>query len=308
LAPGGARLYAVTDGITGSGFVRAFHLGGGGKLTELSQQSLEGRMACHLVVDPEEQLVITASYGDGSISVFPTTPDGKIAAQTDAKKFEGAGPNPSRQTQPHAHFATTDPAGKFAYICDLGADKIWIFRIDPGNGTLTPADPAFAATPAGGGVRHMTFLRHAPFAYANNEMGLSVTAFSHNPETGALTTIQTLSTVPEGVTPGNWTTAAIIAHPSEKWLYVSSRGDDTISVFAIQPGGKLLRIEIAPAGVEGPRAIQVDPTGQWLLAAGQRDNRVVVQKIDPATGRLTLTDHSIEIGAPVCIVFAPAAE
>ena len=47
-----------------------------------------------------------------------------------------------------------------------------------------------------------------------------------------------------------------------------------------------------------------DPSGKWLIAGGQNDHRIAVLKIDAATGKLTATGQSAEVGAPVCVIFA----
>jgi 6-phosphogluconolactonase len=67
-------------------------------------------------------------------------------------------------------------------------------------------------------------------------------------------------------------------------------------------------IENAPAQVKVPRGFGIDPTGRWLVTAGQNDDRIAVLKIDTTTGRLTDTGQRAEVGSPVCILFAPAAQ
>ena len=99
-------------------------------------------------------------------------------------------------------------------------------------------------------------------------------------------------------------TAEIFCHPTGKWLYVSNRGHDTIAVYAIATDGRLAWIENAPAGVKVPRGFAIDPSGKWLIAGGQNDHRIAVLKIDAATGKLTATGESAEVGAPVCVIFA----
>jgi 6-phosphogluconolactonase len=37
-------------------------------------------------------------------------------------------------------------AGRFAFVCDVGLDKVMAYRFDAQQGKLTPADPAFAKT------------------------------------------------------------------------------------------------------------------------------------------------------------------
>jgi 6-phosphogluconolactonase len=37
----------------------------------------------------------------------------------------------------------------------------------------------------------------------------------------------------------------------------------------------------------GPRGFNIDPSGRYLLAVGQRSHRMTIYRIDPASGELT---------------------
>ena len=52
-----------------------------------------------------------------------------------------------------------------------------------------------------------------------------------------------------------------------------------------------------------PRSFAIDPTGAYLLAADQDSDHVVVFRIDQKTGGLTATGDTVEMPAPVSIVF-----
>jgi 6-phosphogluconolactonase len=69
----------------------------------------------------------------------------------------------------------------------------------------------------------------------------------------------------------------------------------------------LRREEIVPSPVKFPRSFAIDPSGQWLVVAGQTDDRISVMKIDPASGRLTSTDEYASVGSPVCVLFEPGS-
>jgi 6-phosphogluconolactonase len=58
-----------------------------------------------------------------------------------------------------------------------------------------------------------------------------------------------------------------------------------------------------PTGGKTPRNFAIDPSGRYLLAANQKSDSVVVFRIDPDTGRLTPAGSTVEVGAPVCLVF-----
>jgi 6-phosphogluconolactonase len=95
-------------------------------------------------------------------------------------------------------------------------------------------------------------------------------------------------------------------HPSGKFLYASTRGTNTISAFNIDPEtGKLTPLEIVPSGGKIPRSINIDPSGRFLISANQNSDRVAVFRVDVESGRLTPTGQTLEVGRPVCVLFAP---
>lgn len=302
VSPDGRTVYASME--NDGGAVGAFAADPDGTLRLLNVQPAEGRSTCHVWTDARGKNVLAANYTGGSIISYPVNADGSLAPRSAFVQFSGSGADPKRQTAPHAHAIYTSPDDRFAYACDLGTDKVWSFAFDPAKGSLTPTDPPAGETPPGAGPRHMAFHPSGRHAYVTNEMGLSVTTFARDPETGTLTPIATERTVAGDESPGDGvTTAEILIHPSGKWLYVSNRGTDTIAVFAINEDGIPSRMQIAPAGVALPRGMAIDPTGQWMITAGQKDHRIAVLKIDPGTGFLAPTDQSAGIPFPVCVIF-----
>lgn len=304
LSPNGKNLYACTE--AGGGAVVAFSINGDGTLQTLNHGETGGGGACHVWVDATGKTVLAANYGGGSIATFPAKPDGSLGDRATFVQFEGTGPNAKRQEKPHAHAIYTDPANKFVYVPDLGTDNVRIFKLDTATSTLSPADPAVGKVPPGAGPRHLAIHPNGKLAYVCNEMGMSVTVFDRDPGTGALKEIETVSTLPPGTDTKGLSTAEIFCHPNGKSLYVSNRTHDTIAVFSIAADGKVKLIENAPAGVKVPRGFALDSTGRWLVAGGQNDDKIVVHKIDPETGKLTLTGETAEVGSPVCVLFVPA--
>lgn len=302
LSPDKKFLYATltTDG----GTAAAYAVQPDGSLKLLNTQPGGGRDTCHISVHPSGKFVFVANYGGGNIVVYPVQPDGSLGAQADAVKFEGSGPNKARQQRAFAHSIYPSSDGKFVYACDLGSDKVWSFSIDEKTGKLTPTDPPAGLAPPGGGPRHASFSPDEKFLYANNEMGLSVTTYARDPETGALTALGTAptKTTPEGL---KYTTAEIITHPSGKFVYLSSRADNIVALYSVNADGTLTHVEDKPAGVNLPRGMGLDPSGKWLIPAGHKDNKIVVFKVDDQTGKLTPTDQGAEVNAPVCVLFVP---
>lgn len=306
LHPSGEFLYAVHEPTGGD--VSAFAVLPDGKLRRLNSESSEGGGPCHITVDAAGKNVLTASYGAGSLACLPIKSDGSLAPPSTVFKNTGSGPNKARQQSPHLHAIYADAENRFVYACDLGTDEVLIFRFDAKTGTLTPNEPKSVKVPPGGGPRHLALHPSGRFAFVNNEMGNSVTAFERDRENGSLTELHTISTLPEGEAPAGTSTAEIFCHPSGKWLYVSNRGHDSIAVFAIDDDGRLTQVEVAPAGVSVPRGFGIDPSGRWLVVAGQKSNDLTALAIDSATGKLQPGPNKISVGMPVCVIFQDASK
>ncbi len=297
-SPDGKMLYAAIE--AGDGAAAAFRVEADGKLTRLNQKPTGGKGSCHVSLDRAGGCVFVADYESGSVAVFKVGADGSIGERAASIAFEGSGPDADRQKTPHGHSVSASPDNRFVYACDLGTDKVRIFKLDAGAGKLTPADPPFAMVPGGAGPRHLAFGANGAFAYVANEMGRSVCVFRRNAGTGALTLAQTLSL---GAPSKHVSLAEIALHPNGRWLYVSSRGDDAITVLAVAPDGGLAPVETASGGVRGPRSFAIEPGGRWLVVAGQNDDRIVSVPLDPATGRLGPVADEKRVGAPVCVIF-----
>jgi 6-phosphogluconolactonase len=136
-------------------------------------------------------------------------------------------------------------------------------------------------------------------------MASTVEVFSYNEGSGTLDSKQTISTLAKTFT-GQNEVAEIVVDAKGRSLYVSNRGDDSISVFGINAkDGTLSFVERVASGGKVPRNFVLDPTGRWLLAANQESNNVQLFRVDSRTGRLTAASQVSNIVAPVCVIFVP---
>ena len=308
--PKGQYAYAVNEVDTfegkRTGSVSAFRIDRGrGTLTPINRQASAGGGPAHLEVDKAGKNVLVANYGGGSVAVLPIAADGSLKPASSTVQHTGSSVDPDRQKGPHAHSINVDPSNHFAYVADLGLDKILIYRFDADRGTLTASNPPFASVDPGAGPRHVAIHPNGRFVYVINEMKCTVTAFTRDPKTGALTVSHSLSTLPAGqAVEKGFSTAELLVHPSGKFLYGSNRGHDSIVVFAIdEKTGRLTYVENQSTKGSTPRGFGIDPSGRYLIAGNQRSDSVVVFRIDAATGKLNATDQKIEVGAPVCVQF-----
>jgi 6-phosphogluconolactonase len=310
LTPDAKFLYAVNEinsyGGQPGGSVSAFAVHRDtGLLTPLNKQQTLGADPAHLSVDRDGHTVLVANYTGGSIATYSIAADGSLGPMVSFVQHSGRSVNPDRQAGPHAHQIVTDPKNQFVYVTDLGLDKVMIYRFDAAKHTVTPAAPPSAPVTAGAGPRHLAFDASGTHAYVINELACTITAFTRDPSTGSLTALQTISSLPSGETPQpGYTTAEIVIGPSGKFLYGSTRGHDSISVYSIDhASGRLSFVAYTKLPGRTPRGFAVTPDGVYLLVALQNSDSVVVLKIDSATGKLTATGTAVPVGKPVDVKF-----
>jgi 6-phosphogluconolactonase len=308
IAPSRRFLYAVgeVDRFKGekAGAVLAFAIDPKtGDLTALNDQSSGGSGPCHLTVDKAGKNVLVANYGGGSAAVLPVDADGRLRPRSSFVQHEGSGADPRRQKEPHAHSVNLDAANRFAFVADLGLDKVLVYRFDPDRGTIAPNDPPAAKLAPAAGPRHFAFHPSGRFAYAIGELNSTVTGWSYDPDRGALTEIQTITTLPSDFRGSNHP-AEVQVHPSGKFLYGSNRGHNSIVAYTIDPdSGKLTYVAHQGQGIKNPRNFGIDPTGRWMLVGSQDTDTVLVFSIDGSTGALTPTGRSVKVAKPVCVKF-----
>ena len=283
-----------------------------GQLTQQSVQPSQGKGPCHLSLDATGKSLLAANYGSGSVICLGINDDGSLlppVATTQDKpggfiQHAGTGPNKSRQQGPHGHSMNATLTGKFAISCDLGADKVFVHKLDVPTAVITPHNST--PTQPGGGPRHFALHPRLPFGYANNELDMTVTAFRFDAVEGNLQKIHSASTIPDSIQERTgFSTAEIAIHPSGKFLYVSNRGHDSIALFGInEQSGKLSLKSVEPTRCQTPRHFAIAPDGKRLYAAGQASGTITAFTIDSETGKLSFTKRMLKVPKPVCIVFS----
>ena len=190
---------------------------------------------------------------------------------------------------------------RFAYVADIGLDRVYSYRLDAARRTMAPSDPPYVEQPAGSGPRRLQLHPNDKLLYLARETDSHVAVFAV--DNGRLKEIQSLSTLPAGFT-GNNTTAEILIDRAGRFLYVSNRGHGSIVVYAIDRAGRLSAVEHAASGARTPRNFSIDPTGQYVFSSNQDTEEIVVLKVDPQTGRLVPTGVQAPLVSPGSVAFA----
>jgi 6-phosphogluconolactonase len=299
-------LYAVNsspsiDGQPG-GAVSAFAIDRtSGSLTFLNRQPTAGPGPCHLSVDRTGRFIIATSYHAGNISVFPVKPDGSLLPSSDCVQHLGSSVHPERQIGPHCHSVNFDLAERFAIVCDLGLDRVFVYQLDRATGKLVLNEPPGISAKPGAGPRHLAFHPSGRYAFVINEIDSTLTSHYFNQTTGALREIEAHSTLPTDYSGPN-STADVHVTPDGKFVYGSNRGHDSLAIYAVDSAtGKLTPLGFQSTLGRTPRNFAIDPTGTFLFAANQDSDNVVTFRIDRSTGALTPTGHVVSSPSPTCV-------
>lgn len=265
-----------------------------GNLTQLSKTLLPDNMV-YISVDQTGRFLLSASYGGGKIYVNSIDVNGSV--QTDPVQVITSGPNP--------HSIQTDSTNQFVYVPHLGSDQIKQYLFNESTGSLTPNHPAEIHTRHDSGPRHFVFSPDNRFLFVSNEKDGTVYSYKIDNKTGTLKEVQRISVLPLktenvksttlkgknefetiGVEHQNLGVADIHITPNGKWLYVSERVDSTITAFAVDDKiGNLTYIGNYETE-KIPRGFNIDPLGNYLIAAGEESGQISVSAINQENGEL----------------------
>jgi len=309
LSPGGEYLFAINQAPLNQennySSVTSFAVDPASWALEvLNSQSSEGSGICHIHCNKKGDYIFAANYGSGHVTALPVNKDGEIAPASSVVVGDCSGPVERRQQGPHAHQVMLDPDQNFLLVPDLGCDKVLIYAFDSESGMLNPnPDQASFDLAPGAGPRHLAFHPDGSSLYIVNEINSTITACTYDSSAGSIAEINTESTV-EASHEGMKYPAAVRVHPNGKFVYASTRGENScISTFRINNDRSVSRIQVMEQVPNWPRDFNVDPSGKYMLVAGERSDNIRLYNIDAATGLLSETSSKLDLPAPASILF-----
>lgn len=295
-------LYSVSEPAgSGRGAVAAYSVEPyTGHLSKINEVLAPGGGLCHLSLDSSDSWLFTVSYGDATVQVYPINKDGSIGEVVCVREHTGQGPNLSRQEKAHAHMTCLTPDEKYLCICDLGTDQVVVYQFCKETGQLLRDDVRTVTLLPGCGPRHMIFHPNGKTAYVLSELTSQVFVMSYD-EVQGFTVLQTIDALL--AEDPNSTAAAIRVSSNGKYLYTSNRGEDSISLFHIDPETGLLK-HISNTSTQGehPRDFILDSTGTLLLCANQETDNIAVYDVSDESGEITPLKEIKGISMPVCIL------
>ncbi len=247
---------------------------GTGRLTLLGSVTLPAPMT-YLSLSNDGRCLFSASYDGALIAVNRID---------NARRVEA----PSVQTlktPPKAHCILQVPKSPFVYVTSVDGETVLAYRFDADACRLEALSQACARSRDGDGPRHLAIHPTLNRIYCLNEHSGALATYSADPTAGTLTVLQIESLVPSGFS-GNAMGADIHPSPDGAFVYASVRETNTISAFRIDPAlGTLARAGTFTVE-KFPRGFAIEPTGRYLLCAGQLSGTLGVYAIDQASGAL----------------------
>ena len=253
----------------------------------------------YIVPDRTGKHLLCSFYQGARAAVFPLGDDGSV----------GGDATSSLATADGAHSIMTDRSNRFAYVPHIayqqdnvleppknipGPNVIYQLRFDEATGTLSANDPLTLEMEPLVGPRHLVMHPSQDIVYFSNEQGCSVSSYRIDQQSGTLNHLQTVSTLPEGVSLRN-TCSQIQFSPDASLLFVPNRGHNSIASFAVDGDGLLK--PAAHAETEAvPSAFSLDPSGRYVFAAGSATNRLAAYSIDGQSGAMTALE-TYDVGA-----------
>ena len=126
-----------------------------GDVRLLNKQPSGGEDPCYISIDQTGRYALVANYISGSVAMLPIAGDGKLEPVCSTDQHTGSSIHPDRQDKPYAHCILPDPTNTFAVACDLGIDKLLVYRMDLNGGELVKHSEINVSP--GSGPRHLVF-------------------------------------------------------------------------------------------------------------------------------------------------------
>ncbi|HEU5351442.1 MAG TPA: lactonase family protein [Terracidiphilus sp.] len=283
-----------------TGEVASFRVTADG-LIPLTTRNSAGKGTCHVAVDKTGRVMLSADYGGGSAASFQVT-DGKLSELVWHEHYTKHGPNRNRQQTAHAHFCSFSPDNRFAYVNDLGGDRIHIYHLNTETAELTRAGEYHGAP--GSGARTLHFHPNGVTAYCMNEIASTVDVLHWHARNGHFTLIERIDLLPAGYEGPHRACDTVITRDG-RFVYFANRDDNFLYSFkADAKTGMLTPMVRSSCGGKTPRNFTLDPTERWMLVANQDSSLLSVFARDPETGLLANEGKSVDAATPMCILFA----
>lgn len=252
----------------------------------VNQAIEEGAPPCYVSYDLDRNLVFSANYHGGRVNTYKFSKDGIVEHQ---KLVFDAGSK--------AHYIAYNELLDMVLVCDLGLDRVYFFEY--GDNDQLVLKYQFNASEKSG-PRHLVVHPTKPIVYVFTELSSEVLVLEVN---DGVKLVSKINCLPDGVEGPKWGAAIRISNDA-KYVYVSNRGHDSLSVFKVSDDGLSLSLiqNISTEGVQ-PRDFNLSTCGKLCVVANHDTNNLTLFARCVETGILSLLQKDVYAPESVCVVF-----
>lgn len=297
LSANGKYLYTANEFMDGDGGMAAFRLVEGGDPVFLNAiaSNTQGPAENTTMVAYGKEYVLGTGYFDGDVMVCPIAEDGSLLPMCDNFILDKAA---------KAHGVQVCPGTNFLMLPDTENNVLYTFEMSP-EGKLIKR---FAYKEEGlEAPRHTVFSEDGKRLYLLTERTSTFEVFDVNKETGELTHTAHFSNLPDDFT-GASRSAAIHCSPDGKFVYLSNRGHNSITVYRIEDDGKVSKVGYQGETIKWPREFMITPDGSVMIVGNQEASSISFFRINRETGMPVYAKTLQMPVPPVSFIVAPEAE
>lgn len=244
--------------------------------TFIRSHTQPGNSPCYVHFN-KELGILDANYHKGRVTVFNQDGIEKVFQYGEGAK---------------AHYVHTDPKTGDIFTTDLGGDSVHKYRLLNEIATFN--------TEKGQGPRHIAFHPTAPYLYLFTELSSELVVLRD--DEFDLVPLQTLSTLPEGeqdIKSG----AAIRISNDGRFVYVSNRGHDSITVFEVNDDFTVTYKQNISTYGKHPRDFNLSLDNKYVVVANKDSDNLVLYRRDTETGLLEYLNSDTHVPEAVNVIF-----
>jgi 6-phosphogluconolactonase len=289
-------LYSIAD----EGVV-AFRILEDGNLSLLNTRNIKGMRGCHLATDPDEKYLFVSGYHDGKATILKLQADGSVGPILAGVFHKGLGSVAERNFSPHVTCIRLSPDGKFIMAADEGIDQIKVYRHPKDTDGMMLADSIHFELESA--PRMFRFSDDGRYMYLMYQLKniIEVYTYESGDRVPKLEKIQTIPTTDFDV-PNSLRAACTFRFSADQhYLYCSSAGEDTVSVFSRDKKTGMLELLIClPISGEYPKDLCVFPDAQHIASINHESNTITFFAVDYERGLLIMNGNPEPVNEPNC--------
>lgn len=255
------------------------------RLINIDKKSSYGKGPCHIELSKNNNMIFISNYIDGYLSIIKVNKDGTLG-----EKIYSFVENENKS---HLHCVKKSLKGENFFLSDLGENLIIAYEIKKQK----IEEVSRLKLKIGTEPRHIAVSKDKIYVVTEKSCEIYILEFKNK----ALKLLDVVSILPNNVKKKeNYTGSAIKISKDFKYIYVSVRGHNSVSIFKInQKTIKMIQNTSCMGNI--PRDLEIDKSGKYILVANQYSNDIAIFKRNKITGKIEYKRKE-EMYSPTCII------